>query len=133
MNCQENGLNTTSEQCLMKDFCMLLLSMIFNIWLLKIRLLCSFPITQIYDYICFAFSSRAELSMQKVMKKESCCWSVTHSKQKLPPLLQASQDSLYLSQSPVYICSSNQDCEELGSLYLHRLVTTRILLLSDLH
>lgn len=50
---------------------MQLLSMIFNIWLLKIRLLFSFPRTQIYDYVCFDFSSRAEFLMQKVMKKES--------------------------------------------------------------
>lgn len=69
MNCQENGLNTTSEQCLRKDFYMQLLSMIFNIQLLKIRLLCSLPITQVSDYIYLPFSSRAELSMQKVMKK----------------------------------------------------------------
>lgn len=33
----------------------------------------------------------------------------------------------------ITICSSNQACEELGSVYLHRLATPRILLLSDLH
>lgn len=66
MNCQENGLNTVSEQCLKKDFYTQLLSTIFDIWLLKSRLFCSLPIMQV-----FPLSSRAELLMQKVMKKES--------------------------------------------------------------
>lgn len=86
MNCQENELNSTLEQCLGKNFYLQLLSMISNIWLLKIRLFCSLPLTQLSDYICFPLSSRAELSMQKDMKKESYGYKVLHAQSNNSPL-----------------------------------------------